>query len=785
MTISRVRKFTRTRAGVLVLGGALACSAAAQTDAGSTETPPPSAMPTISVTAVAPQPGADLPRNLVPYNLQTATSEEFERAQALDATAFFDQRITGVTLNSAQGNPLQPNLQFRGFTATPLLGGAEGISVYVDGVRVNELFGDTVNWDLIPEEAMAQMALLSGANPVFGLNTLGAAILIRTKDGFSDPGVRAEAYTGSFGRSEATLESGGNRGGWGYYLLINHFDEDGWRDYSASHLSDLLGVLSWRGERTEADLRVSRAKTVLTGNGTQSVALLSVAPDSVFTAPDRTRNEYLGVTLQGKFRVDDATSLSATAFTRRVDTQSYNGDISEFAPCADDGAVLCDDSGSAVSDQHGAPVSSSYDATNHLGTRRQHGQGVSLQAVFKQPVFGRQNQLVAGVDIDRGSVDYRSELEASMLERSAAAPFSPYTAADTGVFLPDGALAVRIDVGNRGLFVTDTLSLTERWALTLSGRYNRTHTTIADLGGNHPDLNGDHAFHRFNPSIGATYQWSRALNFYASYSESTRAPTPVELTCASPDAPCRLPNEFLADPELKQVVAASWEGGLRGDIDFAKGGKVRWQAGLFRTTNRDDIVFQATGGALANEGFFANIGDTRRQGIEISFDGSAFDQRLRWYANFTQLDATFRTPFSEISAHHPLADPDTGLIEVRAGSRIPGLPRRAIKLGIDGELGAGFSIGGSLVYNSAQYFRGDEANLLAPIGGFARVDLRASYRFNEHVTLFARVDNVLDRRYANFGTLGYAGALYPQISDPRFVGPGAPRAGWVGVSAEL
>jgi len=768
------------RRAAFVLGGTLSYAVVAQTDQA-----PREALPTINVIAVAPLPGADLPRNLVPYNLQTATSEEFERAQALDATSFFDQRISGVTLNSAQGNPLQPNLQFRGFTATPLLGGAEGISVYVDGVRVNELFGDTVNWDLIPEEAMGQMALLSGANPVFGLNTLGAAILIRTKDGFSDPGTRAEAYTGSFGRSEITLESGGNRGNWGYYLLVNHFEEDGWRDYSGSHLSDVLGVLSWRSDRGEADLRVSHAKTTLTGNGTQSIALLELAPDSVFTAPDRTRNDYLGVTLQGTFHVDDATSLSATAFTRRVDTQSYNGDISEFTPCANDAAVLCDDSGSVVSDQHGDPVASRYDAVNHIGSRQQHGEGVSLQAVFKQPVFGLQNQLVAGVDINHGSIDYHSELEASMLARSAAAPFSPYTLAGTDVFLTDGALAVRIDVSNRGVFVTDTLSLTERLALTLSGRYNRTHTTIADLGGNHPDLDGDHGFHRFNPSLGATYQWSRALNAYASYSESTRAPTPVELTCASPDAPCRLPNEFLADPDLKQVVATSIEAGLRGDFDIAKGGKLRWQAGLFRTTNRNDIVFQATGGALANEGFFANVGDTRRQGIEISLDGSAFDQRLRWYVNLTQLDATFRTSFSEISVNNPYTDADTGLIEVHAGDRIPSLPRRAIKFGVDGEVGAGFSVGGSLVYNSAQYLRGDEANRLAPLGGFARVDLRASYRFNAHVSLFARADNVLNRRYANFGTLGYAGGLYPNISDPRFVSPGAPRAGWVGISAEL
>src|SRR5262249_47433137 len=154
-----------------------------------------------------------------------------------------------------------------------------------------------------------------------------------------------------------------------------------------------------------------------------------------------------------------------------------------------------------------------------------------------------------------------------------------------------------------------------------------------DTSGENPDLDGNHHFARLNPAIGLTYQLSRGVNAYGGYSESTRAPTAVELTCASPDAPCKLPNEFVADPELQQVVARNWEAGLRGEFDGGAMGRAHWNAGVFRTTNVHDLLFQATGGAQSNEGFFANVGDTRRQGLETSISGKLFDGRVDWFAN--------------------------------------------------------------------------------------------------------------------------------------------------------
>ena len=732
----------------------------------------------VDVVGVTPVTGTELPAARLPYDVQSVDDAALSRAQALDLGDYMNRHLAGVTVNAAQNSPLQPDLQFRGFTASPLLGGSEGLSIYLDGVRVNEVFGDTVNWDLIPEAAIERMSLLAGANPVFGLNTLGGAISIRTKTGFGDPGTRLEFLGGAFGRTNATFEAAGNAGAWGWYVVGNRFDEDGWRDASPSNAKNAYATLSWRGDAASFDLHLGRADTDLTGNGPAPVQQLAERWQGIFTAPDETANRMNLVSAEGSFALSTHSKLSFTVFQRRVDTRSYNGDSSDAEECADDDDILCDDDGEPIVDQNGAPLPSSYDAINNISRRRQRSDGGTLQFAFDAPIAGHDNQFVAGVDFNGGGLDFDSAVEAAVLDPDRR------TSADSGIFIPADALAVRSHVRSWGAYATDTFSMTERLALTLSGRANRTRTTIADLTGDHPDLDGHHAFSRFNPAAGLTYRWSDALNFYGGYSESTRAPTPVELTCADEDAPCKLPNQFLSDPPLKQVVAQSWEAGLRGAI--ADGGRERidWRIGLFRTTNTDDILFQSTGGTQSNEGFFANVGDTRRQGMQAAISGSSLQRRLAWYANWTWLDATYRSGFRENSANHPDAD-DDGLVDVRRGDRIPGLPAQSFKAGADFTLTRALEIGGDVVANTGQYLRGDEANQLPKTGAYAVVNLRASWALNPRVTVFGRIENVFDRRYVTFGTLGDPSEVFADFGDPRFLGPAPPRAGWIGFRLAL
>ena len=105
----------------------------------------------VEVIGVSPLPGQGIDRNLLPYSTQVLKRDAIDGAQAVNQTDYLNRRVVGVQVNEIQGSPFQGDLTYRGFRASPLLGAGQGLSVYLDGVRINEPFGDVVNFDLIPE----------------------------------------------------------------------------------------------------------------------------------------------------------------------------------------------------------------------------------------------------------------------------------------------------------------------------------------------------------------------------------------------------------------------------------------------------------------------------------------------------------------------------------------------------------------------------------------------------------------------------------------------------------
>ena len=277
------------------------------------------------------------------------------------------------------------------------------------------------------------------------------------------------------------------------------------------------------------------------------------------------------------------------------------------------------------------------------------------------------------------------------------------------------------------------------------------------------------------------------MKLFASYSESARAPTAVELACASEDAPCSLPNAFLADPPLEQVVAKSIEAGVDGSFEH----QLRWHLGAFQTTNHDDILFQTTGGAQANVGFFQNVGDTRRAGVELNVSQEL--SRISWFLDYTYLEATFEDSFVVNSPNHPVFEDDPtapqivgeGKLQVPGGAAIPGIPRHMANAGLDFAFNEHASVGADVSYRSGVFLRGDEVNLLAKTSSYAIFNLRAEFRFNDAFTIFARVENLFDEDYETFGLLGEPEEVFPEMTDPRFLGAGPPLGIWVGARLNL
>ena len=736
----------------------------------------------IEVIGIAPTNIIGLPEGLIPYNVQSASSDDLDRAQVLNISEFMNRNLDSVSINEAQGNPLQPDVQYRGFTASPLLGLSQGISIFQDGVRINEPFGDTINWDLIQDSAISSINLVGGSNPVFGLNTLGGALSITTKTGFSDPGHSAELSGGSFGRITASIESGDHKGNWGYFVTASYFEEDGWREDSASDATNLFGTASWRTADSTLDISLAHGDTELRGNGPLPVQLLAMDRSTVFTSPDITQNDMYMFNTQTSHWYNDNVLVSGNIFYRVNNADSFNGDGTEFVDCATAGGTageLCNEGDStSILDQNGNPVSSVNDAINNISTREQEGYGGTLQTTFMQDLMDHRNQAIAGASYNKGLTDFNSQVEIAFLnpDRSTSG---------TGLFVPAESTVINTHTRTWSLFFTDTYSVTDALALTLSARYNNTSVVINDRNTANPtpELNGEHDYERINPALGFTWQVKPAVSLYGGYSESSRAPTPIELACADPSAPCNLPNAFLADPPLKQVVAKSWEMGLRGVVSAPLiKAPINWHLGGFRTENKDDIIFISTGGVSANEGFFDNIGDTQRLGLELSLEGQR--DKLDWFLNYAFVNATFETDFLVSSPNHPSAV--AGVIQVESGDRIPGIPQHNLKIGADYALTPRLSFGADIVYNSGQYLRGDEANLLDTTDGYAVANLRGRFQVHKNISLFASVNNLFDTDYETFGLLGSPEeVLGPAFDNPRFLSPGAPLSGFIGISIEI
>ncbi len=750
----------------------------------------------IEVIGITPTHGVGIPKELIPTNVQRSTSDDLDQSQSLDLTEFMNRNLGSLNINAAQNNPLQPDVQYRGFTVSPLLGLSQGIAVYQDGVRIMEPFGDTINWELIPESAIASIDLIGGANPLFGLNTLGGSLAIKTKDGFTYPGYRGEIYGGSFSRIGGQAEAGWNNDKFGYFATANYFDEDGWRDQSPSEVKNFFGKAGWHGADSTVSIGFTYGDGKLIGNGPVPVQLLEIDRKAVFTSPDITENDMKMVILDGTHWFNETMLLSGNAFYRDIDTNSFNGDGTEFEECdiageeilvgefedldGDDECTSADDF-EIVLDQNGDFFDNAgdFDAINNMGAIQQESYGSSLQQTILNSLFGRKNRFIFGAAYQQGEAEFRSMVEVASLDEDRSTMGS-------GRFVPAEATEVATRTQTWSLYFSNIHHLTQEVALTVAGRFNSTRINVDDLSGDQPELNGSHQFDRFNPIVGLTWQATSSLNVYGSYGESSRAPTPVELTCADPDAPCNLPNAFLADPPLEQVVAKSFEGGLRGQINQTGGkddGNVTWRAGVFHTTNDNDIIFQSTGGVSANEGFFDNVSDTVRRGVEVGLSGDY--RRLNWFVNYAFVNAEFDDPFSANSPNHPFSN-DDGEIEVEKGDRIPGVPEHTLKFGTNVTITPRLTLGGEIIYNSGQFLRGDEANLLDETDDYAVVFLRGEYKINDYLTVFAKVENLFDAEYETFGLLGEPEEILgPAFDDPRFLGPGPERGAWLGIRAEL
>jgi outer membrane receptor protein involved in Fe transport len=753
----------------------------------------------IVVIGNAPLPGLGLPLNEVPANVQTADSNDMQRQQTLDLADYLNNNFSGVNVSESADNPFQLDINYHGFTASPLLGTPEGLSVYVDGVRVNEAFGDTVNWDLIPESAISTVTLMSGSNPVFGLNTLGGALSVQTKSGHDNPGTELEAYGGSFGRRALQGETGGEMGHFDYFFTGNYFDETGWRDLSTTKVYQGFSKVGWQNETTDIDLSYTYADTKLFGNGATPLSMLAFRRAASYT-PDYTQNLLNFVNLTGTQFLTDRLLLSANVYYRHLATGAINANINDSYLANDYTGPPLD---CAVPGASRAGLAFCTPGQNATSSLVQRTTGFGVQLTDSQDIFGWKNQAILGADYDDSQDSFAQTFQYGTLapNRTLIYDISPLN--DETIISLSGSNKIF------GVYLTDTLSPSKLLHFTTSIRYNRNtetlggysvDTDVGDVGSGFDDsspLAGDHTFSRINPSFGFTVTPTDALTFYADYNEASRAPSVIELGCSNPAAPCGLPNDFASDPDLKQVVARTVEVGVRGNTAEHR---LVWSADVFHTVNSNDIQFVATS---TNQGYFDNVGGTRRQGLDLALGGK--EGGLNWRLTYAYVDATYQSSFEVNAESNSTADGD-GNILVRPGDRIPLIPRHTGRLVLDYEVNKKWDVGGNVVVASGSFLHGNENNanqaggtngegaFISPLGtgwipGYTVINLQSTYHVTKSAEIFARVVNVMNREYATAGFLtsnsfNPNGTFRPNPdtwTNENAVSPAQPRAIWAGV----
>lgn len=716
---------------------------------------------TVEIVSTTPLQALGTPVSEVPANVQVATSKEIDQQKPLNLGEFLDNNLGSVNTSNGIGNPYQMDVSYRGFNASPVMGSPVGMSVYFDGVRFNEPFGDTVNWDLIPSNAISSINLIPGSNPLFGLNTLGGALAVNTKSGSTSPGLSATLTGGSWGRRAFQFEAGGEdkERGLDYFVAGNVFHEDGWRDHSSSDVRQVFSKVGWHNDKTDLDLSLALADNEM--EGTQALPLSMWGnTKQAYTYPDSIKNKLAMISLKGTHFLADDKLIAGNVYYRMSNSRSFNSNAQCVADCP--------------SSINGTPSDqSAMDSQNVMSTTYQDGYGGSLQFSLLDDFIRHHNTFTVGASADWSRTSFNQDGYLASL-------ISYQTITDPLMALQnDVRLKTRSDY--YGLYATDNFAFNDQLNMTLSGRYNIAKVNLAGHSTDYTaitdptvgDLNGNHEYKRFNPAIGLNYNPTKSLGFYGAYNEGMRAPSPIELSCADPAYPCALPAGFNSDPDLKKVVAKTWEGGVRGKLT----NDISWNVGVYDTRTDNDIQFIYSSQSL---GYFQNVGQTERKGVEIGLHGKV--DKLTFAANYGFVDATYETAFDVGSASN--SQNFGGVIHVDKGNRIPAIARQTLKVRSSYEMTPEWNFGGNLLVAAGQYAHGDENNqdVNGKIPGYAVLNLDTSFKLNQNWILFAKVNNVFDKEYATYGQLGqniYTG------QDEQFRTPSAPRAGWVGITYQV
>jgi iron complex outermembrane receptor protein len=414
---------------------------------------------------VAAVPGA-VELEKIPSNVQTVGASDFDNTKAPDLMQSMVRALPGVSLSSQTGNEFQLDFNYRGYVASPVIGTPQGLAVYQNGVRINEVFGDVVNWDLIPQNAVNRLTLVP-SNPVYGLNAIGGALSFEMKNGFTYRGVEGEVSGGSYGRIGTSMQAGGQVGNLAGYITADAINDAGWRKDTPSSLRRVFADLGARGDQTEFHLSFTGANNSFSANPATPVQMLAQDWTSTYTLPQTTQNQLAFLTASATWRPSDTWTYQAVAYYRNFRQAHVDGNPTnaQNAGCPDPTALCFPNLDGTVSNLittrgQTIPASGAL-GTSFLGEidrtwTTTNSFGGSVQVASSERVFDHGNNFTIGLSVDRGLVQFAETAELGTLNANQF-PFVNVT----GLFInqPSGDVAP-VGLGAAtlyaGLYATDT-----------------------------------------------------------------------------------------------------------------------------------------------------------------------------------------------------------------------------------------------------------------------------------------------------------------------------------------
>jgi outer membrane receptor protein involved in Fe transport len=630
----------------------------------------------------------------IPARISTVSGEAID---AWEPRLLADALATqpGISIYDDLGTPFKLNLTTRGFNVGPVVGLPPGVSVFLDGVRQNEPDAAEVNFDLLPMEHVQRVELLSGSGSLLGPNSLGGAINLITRRGNGPLEAEAEIAGGSFGSYSGEASLGGvSGGGWDYYVAGGYENEDGWREATGAENLNGFVNLGRRGPERGISFQAFGAESRAETAGSLPESIFDSAPKTNFTVGDFEDLNQLQGSVSAYTPLGNSRG-AFTAYVRRTNAERFN--VNQ----APDNNVR------------------SFTANSTVGG--------NLDWRYTKPRANGSFSLRLGADaaVNRVHIQLIEESPTNPTDRTLNTDVRSPSYDVAGYALAD----LRLD------------------KVTFSGgfRYDEIHIPFEDILD--PSADTTSTFRRLSPRGGVSLDVGPGASLYGSVGQSFRAPAVLELACADETAACPLPFALGDDPPLDPVVATTFEVGgqlVRGPAVIT--------GSVYRTNVRDDISFIQSETAVF-EGFFANIGSTRRQGVELGVQILPSEQ-VSLYANYAFTRATFRDAaeiFSIRADEAFVGAPLSGENTVVAGDRMPLVPDHQVKFGGLLSSQGGFQVGADVRYTGRQWLRGDEANETAPLDGYFMANLRVGFS-RARWEVSAVLSNAFDYKGPIFGT---------------------------------